>query len=429
MTPSPHAADATRHSGTHEGTVLDPSRGPSVRDMRWLTSYADVIEAFRSRTVIQGGGGQRDSHPFIGDSILALHGDAYLQRRRIEASLFRRATFQRLHEVMMPAFAAAIEACPRGADGVRRGELQSLVREVLCKVSAALVGIDGLEGADAVARYQELTEQLALPVNMEWVTKDHRLVTEEGLAAKRAFDSEFFRPSFERRRQRLHEAGAAAERVPATDLITLILQNAEYFGNWDEDLPLREILLFNDGILSIINGVIHTVGELIPWLSEHPSERARLEEREFLRGAANEALRLHPASPFLIRRTIAETSLPSGLVLSAGEYVVLDLVEASRDPAAFGDDSDRYDPCRQPENKVKRTGLAFGDGPHTCIGLNLSMGDTGTGERSEETPPGLLIAFVREFFRAGGDVDPDRPPRWREFNIRKEYAEFAVRFR
>jgi hypothetical protein len=36
---------------------------------------------------------------------------------------------------------------------------------------------------------------------------------------------------------------------------------------------------------------------------------------------------------------------------------------------------------------------------------------------------------VREFFRAGGELDPDRPPRWRAFNIRKEYSEFPVRFR
>jgi hypothetical protein len=107
---------------------------------------------------------------------------------------------------------------------------------------------------------------------------------------------------------------------------------------------------------------------------------------------------------------------------------VLDLVKASRD-AVFGDDPDRYNPYRQPQPKIKRTGLAFGDGPHTCIGLNLSMGDTGAADRSEESPPGLLIALIREFFRAGGDLDPDRPPRWRAHNIRKEYAEFAVRFR
>jgi cytochrome P450 len=410
-------------AATHAGTVLDPARGPSVEEMRWITTYADVIEAFRSRDVIQGGGGQRDSYPFIGESILALHGDAYLARRRIEGSLFRRATFQRLHqEVMMPAFAAAVSACPVGSNGVRHGELQTLIREVLCKVSAALVGIDGLDDPAAVARYLDLTEHLALPVNMEWVTKDHRLVTAEGLEAKRAFESEFFAPSFERRRQRLRAGDAP------TDLISLILQNPEHFNRWDADLPLREILLFNDGVFSIINGVIHSVGELIPWLAAHPSDRGRLEQREFLRMAANEALRLHPASPFLIRRTLRETCLPSGTTLAAGEYIVLDLVQAGRDPSVFGDQPDRFDPYRQPRHKIKRTGLAFGDGPHTCIGLNLSMGESGAADRSGESPPGLLVALVREFFRAGGDVDPERPPRWRAFNIRKEYSEFAVRF-
>lgn len=417
----------------HAGTVLDPARGPAVDDMRWLASYADVVDAFKSRDVIQGGGGQRDSHPFIGDSVLALYGDAHFERRRIEAGLFRSPKLRSLHaDVLLPAFAAAIAACPRGPDGLRRGELQTLVREILCKVSAALVGIDGLKSPAAVARYLELSEQLALPVNMEWVTKDHAAVTAEGMATKRAFDAEFFRPSWERRRRRLEErAGgtAGSEDVAAvSDLITIILQNPDHFGRWDDDLPLREILLFNDGVFSIISGVIHTVGELVDWFREHPTERTRIEDRQFLRQAVIEALRLHPASPFLIRRVVRARTLPSGIELAAGDYVVLDLVKAGRDPSVFGENVDRFDPERVPLQKIKRTGLAFGDGPHTCIGLSLSMGEAAAGEE-EDVPPGLLLALVREFFRAGGDVDPVRPPRWKEFNIRKEYAEFAVRFR
>jgi hypothetical protein len=81
-----------------------------------------------------------------------------------------------------------------------------------------------------------------------------------------------------------------------------------------------------------------------------------------------------------------------------------------------------------PLQKIKRTGLAFGDGPHTCIGLSLSMGEAATDEGEDDVPPGLLLTLVRNFFRAGGDLDPERPPRWRQFNIRKEYAEFAVCF-
>lgn len=410
----------------HAGTVLDAARGPGVDAMVWLSAYADVVDAFKSRDVVQGGGGQRDSHPFIGDSVLALYGDNHFERRRIEAGLFRSAKLRSLHDdVLIPAFAAGIAACPRGQDGLRHVELQTLVRETLCKVSAALVGIDGLDSAAAVARYLEFSEHLALPVNMEWVTKDHITVTEEGLVAKRAFDAEFFRPSWERRRQRLQ---SGTDGAASADLITIILQYPEHFGRWDDDLPLREILLFNDGVFSIISGVIHTVGELIEWFKQHPADRGRIEDRNFLRQAVIEALRLHPASPFLIRRAVKERTLPSGRVLAAGDYVVLDLVKAGRDPTVFGDDVERYDPDRVPLQKIKRTGLAFGDGPHTCIGLSLSMGEAAAGEQEEDVPPGLLPTLVRNFFRAGGGIDPDCPPRWKEFNIRKEYAEFAVCF-
>jgi cytochrome P450 len=393
--------------------------------MVWLRTYADVDAAFKSRNIVQGGGGRRDSHPFIGDSLLALSGDDHFERRRIESALFRRPTLQRLeNDVLLPAFAAAIARCPRGPDGRRAGELHRLVRAALCQVTAALVGIDGVDTPDAADRYLALTEELALPVNMEWVTEDHLAVTRAGLAAKRSFAASYFRPSWERRRALLARAPDAAP----LDLITTILRHPAHFGRWDDDLPLREVLLFNDGVFSIISGVIHTVRELIDWLGAHPDDRGRHDDREFLRSAAVESLRLHPASPFLIRRAARETVLPSGRVFAGGEYVVLDLVEASRDPSVFGRDAERFDPHRVPPQKVKRMGLAFGDGPHTCIGLALSMGEAFGPADREPAPQGLLIALVRAFFAAGGGIDPDVPQRWNGANVRNEYAEFPVAF-
>src|SRR5207248_9963309 len=58
---------AERYRSTvYVGTTLDPSRGPSIWEMRWLSGYEDVTEALRSPLFEQGGGVCRDSAPFVG---------------------------------------------------------------------------------------------------------------------------------------------------------------------------------------------------------------------------------------------------------------------------------------------------------------------------------------------------------------------------
>jgi hypothetical protein len=76
--------------------------------------------------------------------------------------------------------------------------------------------------------------------------------------------------------------------------------------------------------------------------------------------------------------------------------------------------------------KVRPAGVAFGGGPHTCIGLAMSIGESNTAD--EDGPQGLMVHIVRELFRRDVHLDPNRPPRWNDINVRNEYAEFPVRF-
>ncbi len=72
--------------------------GSSISQMRWLSSFADVVEALRSPDIEQGGGGRRDSNLFIGDSLLALSGPDYSERRRIAVKLFTRIRIKHLEQ-------------------------------------------------------------------------------------------------------------------------------------------------------------------------------------------------------------------------------------------------------------------------------------------------------------------------------------------
>ena len=411
------------------GTTLGPARGPAAADMTWLVSYQDVDEVFRSRDFEQGGGGRRDSEPFVGHGLLSLSGDDHFERRRVEAPLFRRPALRRYEsDVLAPALRASLLGCDRDADGVVRCELQRVVRLALCRVSATLVGIDGIDTPASVDRYLWFMDRLSAGVNIEWMSRDHREIIREGLEVRNLFDQELFGPSWRRREALVarYRAGEIGLEALPVDLLTIVLLNPEHFGKWGPDIAMRETLLFNGAPTNTITSAVpHVVQELSDWFTRHPEDRPRTEEIDFLRKAIAEGLRLHPASPYLIRCAVRETRLQSGRTVREGEYVVLDLVKASLDPAVFGPDPTRFDPHRVPLARVRPMGLAFGDGPHTCIGLSMSIGEAGA---SDDAPLGLAVYILRELYRAGVRLDPAHPPRWNDANVRNEYAAFPVCF-
>lgn len=417
------------------GTTLDPSRGPAAADMPWLTSYHDVDEAFRSKDFIQGGGGRRDSAPFTGDGVLSLSGDDHFARRRVESVLFRKsvlASYER--DVLAPALSASLAVCAarRHADGFVRAELQTLLRSALCKVSAALSGLDGVDTPEATERFLLYMDKLSAGANIEWASRDHREITRESLGFKRLFVDEFFAPSWQRREALVASvrAGKIGEEALPNDLLTVMARNREHFAKWDEDVFVRELILFNGAPTNTITlATPHAIMELWEWCRFHPGDRAKTSDPDFLRRAINETLRLHPASPYLIRRTVRDVTLPSGRLLPAGQYVVLDLVRASRDPIVFAPNPDVFDPDRQPTERLRPTWLGFGGGPHTCIGMSMAIGEASAAADDPDAPLGLLVFILRELYAAGIELDSAHPPRWNNANVRNEYAEFPVVFR
>jgi cytochrome P450 len=418
---------------SYEGTTLDPSSGPPVTAMPWLRSYHDVVEVFRSREFVQGGGGRRDSAPITGYGVLSLAGRDHFERRRIEAVLFRRemlAWFER--DVLAPALRgklAEVAAAGRGAGGLPRTDLLPFLRDVYCDLTCAFWGIDGVDTPEARLRFLTTVEGITPGGAVEWERGDHREIVRRCLAWRRRFCTHYFEPSLRRRRALVEawRAGELAEAELPNDLITVMLRSKPHFDKWDSDVLVRELILFAPGD-TIVRFLPHMVAETHRWLLEHPEDRNRLEDVAFLRRCALESLRLHPASPYFIRTAVADTTLASGRAFSAGDYVVLDVTSASRDPDVFGPAADRFDPHRVPRRKVKPVGIAFGEGPHTCIGMVMSVGEVSTREPEPDAPLGLVPYTLRELFRAGVEPDGDGGAVPNLDNARNEFTSFPARF-
>lgn len=145
------------------------------------------------------------------------------------------------------------------------------------------------------------------------------------------------------------------------DLLSLLMQGTVN----GESLDDGQILGY--GFLMLLGGMDTTsglTGNALVRLEEQPELRERLiREPELLPKATEEFLR-HDTPTQGLPRIVAKDSEFNGQKFSAGERVLLMFAAANRDPKVF-EDPDRID-----FDRVGNRHLAFGAGPHRCMGSN-----------------------------------------------------------
>jgi cytochrome P450 len=177
------------------------------------------------------------------------------------------------------------------------------------------------------------------------------------------------------------QRGEAAVAAFLAYLGTLVARRRAHPGDPDRDVLTRLIAGGADGarlsepellhnIVFILNAGHETttnlVGNGLFALLEWPQERARLIARpELIRPAVEELLRFESPNQLGNRLTTRDVEI-EGVRIPAGAYLTIGIGAANRDPAEFPD-PDRLDIAREPNRH-----LAFGSGPHVCIGLNVA---------------------------------------------------------
>jgi cytochrome P450 len=122
-------------------------------------------------------------------------------------------------------------------------------------------------------------------------------------------------------------------------------------------------LLIRAGFQSTVHSLTISVVELIrdPKLQE-----ILLQDPESISPFVDEFLRLHSSVPFAIRHTTREVVLHN-TTIPEGDTVFFCLASANRDPRIFSN-PDVYDLKRT----TTKENIAFGYGPHICLGLHLA---------------------------------------------------------
>ncbi|HKT00943.1 MAG TPA: cytochrome P450 [Rugosimonospora sp.] len=176
-------------------------------------------------------------------------------------------------------------------------------------------------------------------------------------------DIDAYRGTFAEAGAYVTELAARRRHEPGDDLVSRLV-HSEVDGR---RLTGPELLLF--WLLLVVAGnetTRHLISGGLLALLEHPGERKRLVARPELVPTAVEEL-LRWVSPIMqFRRTATRDTVLDGQPIAAGDKVVVYYISANRDEAVFPG-PDRLDLGRAPNPH-----LAFGTGPHTCLGARMA---------------------------------------------------------
>lgn len=184
---------------------------------------------------------------------------------------------------------------------------------------------------------------------------------------------------------------ARRRREPGDDLLTALVQAEEGGGRLSEDE------LYSTAVLLLIAGnetTTNLVGNGLLALLRHPDQMWRVwNDPALVPSAVEEMLRYD--SPVQLTTRLAKVDLEvHGTKIRQGEWVYLVLGAANRDPAQFPE-PDRFDVSRA-DNKH----LAFGAGPHFCLGAPLARLEAQVTLRTlRRRYPGLRLGTEKPEYR------------------------------
>jgi cytochrome P450 len=152
--------------------------------------------------------------------------------------------------------------------------------------------------------------------------------------------------------------------TPQKDLLTAFVQFRKPDGEALTDFELLGQVWF------VITGGLDTTTSVIinslDHLARHPEQRRTLiENPELMPKATEEFLRVFPVNESLTRTVTRDVEL-AGQQLHRGDHLLVSWLSANRDASVF-EDPDRVILDRWPNPH-----LAFGTGPHRCIGMHVA---------------------------------------------------------
>ena len=273
--------------------------------------------------------------PYMGELMLGLDGDEHRRYRNLVAYAFRRSTLERWRgELVEPV----IESLLDDISPVGRADL---IAEVTSKFPVQVIcGIVGVPTED-----HEQFNEWAVRINYG------PLYPEQGRAASQAM-RDYLEPLVEARR--IEPTGDLLSELVHAEIDGARLTDEKIYGFLRLLLPAGAETTYR------------AFGSCLLVLLERPEAMARvLADRSLVPAAVEETLRWETSVTMVARVAAADTEV-GGCPVPAGSSVSVINGSASRDEARWADPGE-WDLDREPQQH-----MAFGTGPHQCLGMHLA---------------------------------------------------------
>ena len=396
--------------------ISDPIVPEFVKRLQRIDSYAEIEEIMKSPDFVMAGAEERTV--FLEDTLIMSEGKRHNELKLLFAPLFSREAlaYYELHLVEPVIQQAMAEMqTSRGADGIARTDVVPLIQAALTRISALITGVDGVDSRERTERFRDLVLILSAATTGSFSTRPQADMIRAGRDAMRALIDEYLQTSLERRielvrRQRAGEI--EKEALPRDVLTSMCLQDDLSRPDDGQKIPYiwRHCAQFlTASIKTTSHSLPHVFVHLDEWLHEHPQDKAKLGDPEFLHRAVAESFRLHQTSPARFRAAARELTLSTGRKVAQGEMVALHAPVANVQTEVFGADARYFNPWRVAPKGMQPWGMTFGIGMHNCIGRNLVTGIMNRGDEKHGTH-GTAVRIMMALYRLGAELDPGNPP-------------------
>lgn len=403
-----------------------------VKRLQTFDTYSEIDEILRSPDFVMATAPDREM--FLGDTLILSEGQRHRELQQLFAPLFSRQTiaYYELHlvEPVIRDRLANVEA-DRSADGLVRIDIVPFIQSALAGISAKVTGIDGVDTPNKIENFIDLVQTVGASTTGIFSNRPQAEMIERGKAALATLVDTYLQASLDQRKElvRRHRAGEIArEDLPRDVLTTLCLADDLYRPDDTEKIPYvwRQVALFMTASIKTTSHTLpHVFIHLDQWLAEHPEDRHRLVDFDFLHRAAAESFRLHQTAPAFFRRALRDVTLRNGRKVAKDEMVAMLFAPANLSDEVFGDRAQSFDPHRAAASANRSWGLTFGLGTHSCIGQNLVTGIRNRGDQKLGTH-GTAVKIMKALYDLGCDLDPDRPPRRLEGSMHDSYESVPV---
>jgi cytochrome P450 len=300
-----------------------------------ITRYQDAEAVLRDPATFSSSINSEHIGQFMGDLILAMNGEEHRKYRNLVAKAFRASQLEHWDDTLVrPTIHRLVdEIAPLGSADLVVAITSRYPIEVIC-------GIVGVPLADA-RQFAQWAEEI----------NTGPLWPERGHAASQAM-VDYLRPLVEERRA--HPTGDFLSDLVHAEVDGEQLSESKLYGFLRLLLPAGGETTFR------------VMGNALFALLTHPAEMQRvLDDRSLLADVIEETLRWETSVTQVSRVATTDTEV-AGCPITAGAPVGVITGSANRDESRW-EDADEWRLGRPAQHH-----LAFGTGPHQCLGMHLA---------------------------------------------------------